>query len=91
MLAGMNTEWREMAACRDIGTGWWLADARTVGGRIAVSEAQAVCHVCPVRGECAGEALDYLGRDLSGIWAGINVRSRSARTQLRRLVAGAGR
>jgi hypothetical protein len=56
----------------------------------AAALARALCHTCPVRADCAGEALGYLEREgeLYGCWAGVNVNMRSARTQLRRLASG---
>jgi WhiB family redox-sensing transcriptional regulator len=83
----MNDRWRELAVCRDRDAALWMADGRTDEG----VKAKAICFGCPVRAECAAQALDYLDRNrmLFGVWAGVTASVPSARTQLRRLATGA--
>jgi hypothetical protein len=78
----VNNGWRDRAACAGKDTAWWLADPST--DPAAVYLARTICATCPVRPDCAAEALAYLDADeLYGCWAGVNVHARSARTQLR--------
>jgi hypothetical protein len=57
------------------------------------NQARTICLGCPVRAECAAEALVYLDRtpqSFRGIWAGVIINSHqpTAREQLRRLATG---
>ena len=80
--------WREQAASAGKNTAWWQASTTT--DPTAAYLARALCRICPVRPQCASEALRYLDADpdgLYGCWAGVTVQSPSARTQLRHLAA----
>ena len=87
-FSSMNDRWREQAACADRPAGWWVASGRNADEMFM---ARTICEGCPVRAECAGEALGYIehGRRLVGTWAGVNVEVRSARAQLKALTGGA--
>jgi hypothetical protein len=73
MMAKVNDRWREHAACRGKDTGWWMADGRTDAGHLA----RTLCGTCPIRADCAAQALDALmsarllvGHDAWSSWYG---------------------
>jgi hypothetical protein len=73
----VESGWREHAACRDRPHWLWFAAGRedATAGWVA----RRVCHGCPVRDWCAGEALRLLADPdlrLVGTWAGVRVDGR---------------
>lgn len=67
-----RTEWRDEAACKDIGGDVFFPDH---GDRSGSQNAKAICHECPVSAAC----LEYALADstLYGIWAGLTQKERA--------------
>jgi WhiB family redox-sensing transcriptional regulator len=65
--------WWSRAACRHTPPDAWFPPAtRRYGIRAkAVRLAVTVCRACPVRAECAQEAIDHDER--AGIWGGVDL------------------
>lgn len=47
--------WRRRAACKGRGIGPFFAGSATREGRAALT----LCHLCPVRGECLEDCLEF--------------------------------
>ena len=74
------TNWRELAACRGMGTDLFFP------GRGADSDAaKAVCMSCPVKHPCLEEQMRLRIADADyGIWGGTSSRQRKALRNQRR-------
>lgn len=72
------THWRDEAACVGTDLDLWFP---SVGEQVAshrVREALAICWACPVRTECADDALaDPPSHDVAGIRGGMTHRQRA--------------
>lgn len=75
---GPDTTWRDEAACVGTDLDLWFP---SVGEQVAshrVREALAICWACPVRTECADDALaDPPSHDVAGIRGGMTHRQRA--------------
>lgn len=70
-------EWQEQAACMDIGLESFFgtdSDIRPTMSTRQVRQAQAICHDCPVLGECLDWALSF--REEYGVWGATSGRTR---------------
>jgi WhiB family redox-sensing transcriptional regulator len=63
-------DWRSRGACRTYDPDWLFVRGA------AQRQAKLVCHPCPVRARCLGEALDR--RIEYGVWGGMTERERRA-------------
>ena len=63
----LDLSWMSKGGCVQRGDLPWTADPEHTTGR-AVLVMRAVCHVCPVAGECAGYAKQQ--KVTAGFWAG---------------------
>ncbi|SDN55142.1 WhiB family transcriptional regulator [Allokutzneria albata] len=67
----MNREWRDTAACRDLGSELFFDNART-------DEAKAVCSTCPVLAACRTDQLAWEAESASrryytvGVFGGLS-------------------
>jgi WhiB family redox-sensing transcriptional regulator len=70
-------EWRARGACRDRDMAQFYSAAREgrVAARLRVARAKSVCAQCPVRPECAAQALTT--REEHGVWGGFTSVERS--------------
>lgn len=64
--------WMARGACRGAGIGFFDRS------EAAVAVALAVCHSCPVRGECLAYALETDSTD--GVWGGLTAKQRRTLT-----------
>lgn len=69
----MTSQWTEQAACVGLPTEWFFPER---GGAAAVGQAKAICHGCPVVGECLAFAFATATED--GIWGGLTPAERAA-------------
>lgn len=69
-------DWRVRAACRGHdGAPFFAPDGEgKVSARTRVARAKSVCARCPVRAQCAAQAL--LTREEHGVWGGFTSRER---------------
>jgi WhiB family redox-sensing transcriptional regulator len=67
-LIDMN--WRDRAACRTEDPDLFFPIGTTGPALDQLTEAQSVCHRCPVRDECLAWALDTGQR--AGVWGGLS-------------------
>lgn len=90
------TEWREQAACLPYPPSVFFPAGE--GGRgssrpSAVKAAQAICASCPVKVDCACEAM--ASGAVAGVWAGVDLEGcvtvAVARRPLRRMIEADGR
>jgi hypothetical protein len=79
--------WRDRAACRGKDRSLWF-DASAPARAIA----ERVCARCPVRRDCAEDALALLVDCAagSGVWAGVLISRTDARRQLVDVIDGTG-
>jgi WhiB family redox-sensing transcriptional regulator len=82
------SDWRASAACAGRDPRLWFATPSL--DPVAAGVAARICRCCPVRADCAGEALRLLRRDgaLYGTWAGVALNGPTS--SIARLVATAG-
>lgn len=87
------SEWSNRAVCKEAPAVMFPVRDSTGSRRRGVADALMVCARCPVKRECAAEAL-RLHAD-TGIWAGVDLGdgtgriSEAAATALRRVAKGA--
>ena len=62
-------DWRHRAVCRDVNPELFFPTSEVGPGARQVAAAKAVCHRCPVTGECLAWAQES-GQD-HGIWGGM--------------------
>jgi WhiB family redox-sensing transcriptional regulator len=82
MMAGPSSvpisaqEWRMRGACRGRDAAQFFSPEgeRDVAARLRVARAKSVCQQCPVRPECAAQALS--SREAHGVWGGFTSRER---------------
>jgi hypothetical protein len=72
--------WREYAACREIGTAAFFEDGKGSGSSSESALAKAICAGCPVRRQCLSAAMYYershTASERAGIWGGLGPRQR---------------
>lgn len=74
------SEWRSLAACRDMPTALFYTDRGE-----SVDEAKAVCASCDVCAECLADACTPGQVERIGVWGGMSERERRTyRARLRR-------
>jgi hypothetical protein len=78
-------DWYRLAACAGKGHLFFDADSAPTAARL-------FCTSCPVRIECAAEAVRLIERDelAAGVWAGVNVAHSDALVRLRRIAGESG-
>jgi hypothetical protein len=84
------TDWRTSAACRGRDPRLWFAVPAV--DPVAAGVAARICQSCPVRVDCAGEAVRLAHEDppLFGTWAGVTLTGAWVRAPVRRLEHLAG-
>lgn len=78
----MNRDWTLAAACRGMNVEIFFADSRA-----DIAAARAICARCPVRNDCADDALNTDGTYAYGVRAGLTGKQRDAMRRQMRAVA----
>ncbi|MET7801794.1 WhiB family transcriptional regulator [Streptomyces decoyicus] len=80
-------DWRHDAVCREVDPEIFFPVGNTGPALLQIEEAKAVCHRCPVMGQCLQWALE--SRQDAGVWGGMSederraMRRRAARNRAR--------
>ncbi|MEU7472081.1 WhiB family transcriptional regulator [Streptomyces sp. NPDC044984] len=69
-------DWCEKASCRDVDPDLFFPIGDSGPTLLQIDEAKAVCHRCPVMGECLAQALT--ADPVEGIWGGTTEGERRA-------------
>jgi hypothetical protein len=82
------SDWRALAACRGQDGRWWFTNPQTDPTGHGLAE--RICAGCPVRKECATEALrlEATSGPVVGVWAGVTVGQAGSFHQLQSLAGG---
>jgi WhiB family redox-sensing transcriptional regulator len=78
----IDMDWRHRAACRAVDPELFFPVGTTRPALKQVTEAQTVCHRCPVSAECLRWALDT--HQHTGVWGGLSEDERRQIQQPRR-------
>ncbi|GAO10823.1 WhiB family transcriptional regulator [Streptomyces lydicamycinicus] len=69
-------DWRHDAVCREADPELFFPVGNTGPALLQIEEAKAVCHRCPVMGQCLQWALE--SRQDTGVWGGMSEDERRA-------------